>query len=735
MSGTLTKPSFVDGELEVLTLKVYYDLDTAKVTYDLGDSTPDPNEDYSEVTVPIGDSIKLNEPPTKEGYIFVDWYDGTNDYQPGELVLIEKDTTLVPRWEKVVVPVYYVEHYKQQYDGTYSVEESEMFESTVGETATATPKTYDNYHLNDTDSVLSGEVFEPYEEDGVLKSLTLKIYYDLDEVSISYDIDNATPPEDVTYEKEIVKYGTPITLKDPPTKEGYIFSGWTDGTNEYHHGDLVTLTKDTVMTPIWEEEPSAVSDDEPNYIIEYYKQQPDGTYILEKTDKKEGTIGDLVSIEPEAVEKYHVNTDSSILNGTVPEPTDENGNKQTLTLKVYYDMDTAVIKYDLNGGTGADGVDYSDETVTSGTSTTVKTAPTRSGYTFAGWNDGTTTYQPDTVLDVFSDILFTAQWQSKSGSSGGGGGRSTYYTISYESNGGTKYDDERQLYGKLVTIDKEPTRDGYKFTGWYSDADLTDKITSVTVKGNTTLYAGWEEITAEDTTSTATPKPEFYVPSKLNGDDHFAYVFGYPDDTVHPFADITRAEVATIFFRLLKSDVRDANTTDENSFKDVNGDWYTTAVSTMEKLGILDGRDDDMFEPDAPITRAEFAAVCARFDDEAKVGDLTFTDISGHWAENEIKAAANRGWVKGYDDNSFLPNKNITRAEAMTLINRVLERQPETVEDLISDEMVTWPDNAYTNAWYYLDVQEATNEHDFDRKDDSIHETWTKIKDRSLLGL
>ena len=298
------------------------------------------------------------------------------------------------------------------------------------------------------------------------------------------------------------------------------------------------------------------------------------------------------------------------------------------------------------------------------------------------------------------------------GSTGGGSssGHSTRYTLHYESNGGTAYKDERCSSGTKVTLDKNPTRESYTFTGWYADKALTQKITSVTMNSDKTVYAGWE----------ATG-----VPDKLNGDDHFAYVVGYSDSTVHPNANISRAEVATIFFRLLKSDIRDGNLTADNEFSDVSdGQWHNKAISTMAKLNIVKGRRADRFDPDASITRAEFAAICARFNTKPVENSSSFSDISGHWAENEIERAAAFGWISGYPDGTFRPDARITRAEAMTMINRVLCRMPQSESDLL-DSMVTWPDNKPSD-WHYLAVQEATNSHDFDRQGE-VGESWTKL--------
>ena len=218
------------------------------------------------------------------------------------------------------------------------------------------------------------------------------------------------------------------------------------------------------------------------------------------------------------------------------------------------------------------------------------------------------------------------------------------------------------------------------------------------------------------------------VPTGLNGDDHYAYIVGYPDSTVRPQNGITRAEVATIFFRLLTDETRNANSTKSNSYSDIAaGAWYNHAVSTLSAMGIVKGDSHGKFNPNAPITRAEFAAIAARFDDKANTTAVDFSDIASHWAKDEISAAANNGWINGYTDGTFRPNNKITRAEAMTLVNRVLKRLPETAEDLHND-MIKWSDNSDTSAWYYLAVQEATNSHYYDLKENK-HEKWSKLRE------
>ena len=215
---------------------------------------------------------------------------------------------------------------------------------------------------------------------------------------------------------------------------------------------------------------------------------------------------------------------------------------------------------------------------------------------------------------------------------------------------------------------------------------------------------------------------------QLNRDDHVAYIMGYPDGTVQPEGEITRAEACTIFFRLLTDETRNANSTKSNSYSDVAaGAWYNHAVSTLSAMGIVKGDSHGKFNPNAPITRAEFAAIAARFDDKANTTTADFSDIASHWAKNEISAASNNGWITGYPDGTFRPDNKITRAEAMTLVNRVLKRLPETEEDL-HDDMIKWSDNSDVSQWFYLDVQEATNSHYYQTKENQF-EKWTKLRE------
>lgn len=301
---------------------------------------------------------------------------------------------------------------------------------------------------------------------------------------------------------------------------------------------------------------------------------------------------------------------------------------------------------------------------------------------------------------------------SDSSSGGGGNTKPLQYTLTYDLRYDSIFETETYSAETLVRLQKTPFRDGYLFTGWYRDSSCTERVTEIRMNSDQTVYAGWKRYT---------------VPELLNAEDHFAYIIGYPDGNAHPERNVTRGEVATIFFRLLDPDVRAGNLTKSCTFSDVPADrWYRTAIATMQSMGIINGRTVSEFEPDKPITRAEFAAIATRFDQEDPVLNASFSDISDHWAEEEIRHGATLGWVRGYTDGTFRPDQYITRAETMALINRMLLRLPEKTEDLHHD-MIDWPDNADPSVWYYFAVQEATNSHDHVRKTDGVYETWTAL--------
>ena len=304
----------------------------------------------------------------------------------------------------------------------------------------------------------------------------------------------------------------------------------------------------------------------------------------------------------------------------------------------------------------------------------------------------------------------------------------TYVTKKNAKGKGSTNGTAKLTAGQIPAVGNQPSS-GYKASGRWDNTPSTD----LNITGDTVFTYTYDKKSGGSGGSGGSHKPTVTipddVPTGLNGKDHYAYVVGYPDGMVYPQKNITRAEVATIFFRLLKDETREANMTKSNGYNDMkDGAWYTCAVSTLSKMGIIKGYEDGSFKPDASISRAEFAAIAARFDPDGDKTPATFSDVSSHWAKDEISIAANHGWIKGYEDGSFKPDQKITRAETMTLVNRVLKRLPETKDDLHKD-MKTWPDNQNESAWFYLAVQEATNSHYQKLKKDGTHETWESMRE------
>lgn len=420
--------------------------------------------------------------------------------------------------------------------------------------------------------------------------------------------------------------------------------------------------------------------------------------------------------------------------------------------------------------------------------------PTREGYTFEGWYLSKTEFTPankveaTTIVKTPGDHMLYANWAANT------------YTVTFNPNA----DDATVApTSQLVTFDAAygelptPTRENYRFVGWYLSGVIVTKDTIVKTAANHTLLAGWSRsyyaltinyvdrngkkleksyeasvalgadfsVTSPDVkgyklrdkddaviegTMTAAGytydvvyvkkssggssvqiespnKPKQDNSLKFNTEDHFAYVNGYPDGTVKPTGDVTRAEVAAILYRVMDADCVKTYETTRCSFSDVvRGDWFNLYVATLENADVIvDTRTNGKFRPNEAITRAELAAMLAQFAD-IKSAANSFNDVSArHWASDEIAVCAKMGWINGYPDGSFRPDATITRAEMMAMINRALGRTPKSADDLLSG-MKTWRDNANVNAWYYLDVQEATNSHTYTKS--GSHETWKKLR-------
>ena len=419
------------------------------------------------------------------------------------------------------------------------------------------------------------------------------------------------------------------------------------------------------------------------------------------------------------------------------------------TAKLKLAVPTYTVTYD---GNGADSGKTTDNTAyATGAKATVKAnGYTRDDYTFTGWNtkaDGSgKSYAEGDPIEMLGNVVLYAQWTRNS-----------------------SHDDDDDKY--FFAIQKVDAQDGHALNGAkfkLYQLDKNDRIVNRRVVetrqqsskngialfgvDNKNSYDGiwyYAEVSAPegyvlDNTEHKIKATDFYdslstavkyadtvrnyrgtTPDLLNDSDHFAYVIGYMDGNVRPYGLISRAETTTIFFRLLKDSVRDGNLLTSNTYTDVADDyWANTAISTMTGLGIVQGRSTTTFDPKAPITRAQFAAICARFDTGKSSGTQSFTDIKGHWAEKYIERAAELGWIKGFEDGSFRPDTYITRAQAMTMINRVLNRIPEDESDLLPG-MNVWPD-CNPGDWFYLAVQEATNSHDFEHKAGN-YEIWTEL--------
>ena len=292
-----------------------------------------------------------------------------------------------------------------------------------------------------------------------------------------------------------------------------------------------------------------------------------------------------------------------------------------------------------------------------------------------------------------------------------------FHTLTFDTMGGSRIDPVTVRHGNAVAKPKDPVNGGYIFDGWYTDKTYRTPYNFATVlTQDTTIYAKWFLIALPGVTIKKTTP-------KLNTSDHFAYVQGYPDGTVKPTGNITRAETAAILFRLMDEGSRKTYYSTKSGFRDVaTGSWYNTYVATLNNAGVITDSSNGYFRPNEAITRAELAAMLANFTETAGAANY-FNDVSAsYWAANAIAICAKLGWITGYPDGSFRPDRNVTRAELMAMINRATGRAPKSADAFLPG-MKTWSDNT-ADKWYYLDVQEATNSHSYTVKDS---EKWTAL--------
>ena len=548
--------------------------------------------------------------------------------------------------------------------------------------------------------------------------------------------------------------------KNAFTHKGYSFAGWAeskDGVMAYRDGalfeDVVTYQGQPIqhkafitLYALWEPLP--------NVTVTYtaYPQQL-GEVALNSEDTAVQAAGVSESTNPETgtllgatatphagsvFDGWYNATHQKVSKELRFVPPQVNGRYERARYIAYFHAERYTLHYNNNGGTGT----MENQTFSHGDAQALtECAFARDGYSFVGWAKDAAAQQADysDQASLFFETAFPegtkeatlyAVWKENT--------VTLNYASSDESLGTVTVGSEtiEAATGKPIGSTAQP-KSGARFDGWYSaDGTLLSKeLTFVPTKKDgavwqgTTYYARFSAQRRPSTPSTPAKPDETKpmlapIPEMLNGEDHYAYLLGYEDGTVRPNGSISRAEVATVLFRLLKDDVRMRNLTKDNAYSDVSDTaWYAAAVSTLSKMGVISGYPDGTFRPNAPITRAEFAAMIARFDETAKSADTPFTDISGHWAENAIGKAYGNGWVAGSSKTVFCPESNLTRAETATLLNRVLHRLPEKESDLLANQ-IAWPDNPET-FWGYLAIQEATNSHEYERKADGVHETQT----------
>ena len=672
--------------------KVIYQYEDGKTTY-----VEEPHNVDSSVTVKTVD----DDHPAKDGFTFTGWTLKTEGVEitDGKFIMPAKNVIFTPNYEKNPDPEYKYTINQHFYDANGD-EIANMASSKNGTAVKGTliASLYADYAKNQQNYVYvpSMTTITPASQDGrLVEVVTINLHYYLDakgdrekpeekgdgipdawEYRLTFKVVNGNWNNDTN--ADVIVY---VPFKDAngnaianvvipdgiPTAGEKPAAGYREGKWDTTPVVGATVANDTVFTYTYAPVPKYA------YVIEHYQYNPatKAYEIVEAdTEKDSAVAGTVITATPKNYDGYVLNphAEGYLASGTVVKT--EDSTVPALTLKLFYDPDT-------NGNEIPDSWEYRlIFKVVNGE-----------------WNNGGN-----------ADIIIYVPFKDKDGNA----------------------------IDKVAIPENIPAAGDKPNTGYRAGSWDTTPVGNAKVEKDTVFTYTYAKKSSSGGGGGGGHKPTVTipddVPTGLNGDDHYAYIVGYPDKTVRPQNGITRAEVATIFFRLLTDETRNANSTKSNSYSDVAaGAWYNHAVSTLSAMGIVKGDSQGKFNPNAPITRAEFAAIATRFDDKANTTAVDFSDIASHWAKNEISAAANNGWINGYTDGTFRPNNKITRAEAMTLVNRVLKRLPETAEDLHND-MIKWSDNSDTSAWYYLAVQEATNSHYYDLKENK-HEKWSKLRE------
>ena len=505
-----------------------------------------------------------------------------------------------------------------------------------------------------------------------------------------------------------VNHGATATTPTAPTKAGFEFKGWyTSATCETAYDFATAVTEDITLYAKWDRTEPIKPTEIKYTIIQHFmneKGKQDGEQPVNPTGTaaKDTLISNLIPSNLISADTHYSFNGKEYLYENAKVDTENYTGNETLQadntqIHLYYYLDNwkdagEAGKDSENGG---DGIPDCDQVL-------IK---------YASSNSERGTVSPDMEVLTLRKDNENVQIKINGSKATDNGGRNYFSNWTDEVNNKTINDATLTADTIKTAIETAKGGETYTFTANFGYSS-----------------GGGSGGSSRPSTPPTVDIPDD-VPTGLNGKDHYAYIIGYGNNDVRPQNNITRAEVATIFFRLLTDETRTANMTKSNSYNDVkDGDWFCCAVSTLSKMGIIKGYEDGSFKPNAPISRAEFAAIAARFDPDGDKTPATFADVTSHWAKDEISIAANHGWIKGYEDGSFKPDQKITRAETMTLVNRVLNRLPEAKDDLHKD-MKTWVDNMDETAWYYLDVQEATNSHYFKNKTGTKFEQWTDLRD------
>ena len=648
-----------------------------------------------------GESFNLPAAPTRPGYDFKGWKIGNAVLTAGAAYTVdEDDMVFTAQWEARTDTPYTVEHYLENLDGSYALDTTEPLKGTTDTTVTAAAKSYDNFTYDSTvpDTVASGNIAA----DG---SLVLKLFYTRN--TYDYTVRHIKQLPDGSYDEANAEvetlsgkfealaavtakdYGSHYPTNDADTKQNIkIEKGLTIDVK--YDLDEHTLTFETnggsAVNPVTVRHGNAVArpadptKDKYTFIGWYADPEFTEEYDFATVLEADKTIYAKFELTSTPIGDIYVRYDVLHIK-QLPDGTYDLANAEVEHLSAKKDTTvTAVIKdYRATHHVNV------NRTLSKLTGTAIQP--------YMGV-DGKPVY---TILSVYYDLDF--------------------HTLTFDTMGGSKIAPETVRHGLTVAKPKDPVNGGYIFDGWYTDKTYRTPYNFATpLTQDTTIYAKWFLIVLPGTTvKKNTPK--------LNTADHFAYVQGYPDGTVKPAGNITRAETAAILFRLMDEGSRKTYYSTTSGFRDVaSGSWYNTYVATLNNAGVITDSSNGYFRPNEAITRAELAAMLAKFSETTGAANY-FNDVSAkYWAANAIAICAKLGWINGYPDGTFRPDKNVTRAELMAMINRATGRAPKSADAFLPG-MKTWIDNT-SDKWYYLDVQEATNSHSYTVKGS---ETWTAL--------